>query len=82
MPHLAPRLHFIRAFWLKFSVLFVAGDKDPWEKVEWGRAFEEYPSVEEFVELPGVGHCPMDENPGLVNPLMLRFVQRHLKSRS
>ena len=58
--------------------MVVEGDKDPWEKVEWGRALKDYLSVEEFVELPGVGHCPMDENPGLVNPLILGFIQRHL----
>ena len=55
----------------------VAGDKDPWEKVEWGRKFQDYPTVEEYVELPGVGHCPMDEAPHLVNPRILSFVERH-----
>ncbi len=25
----------------------------------------------------GVGHCPMDEAPGLVNPKILAFVERH-----
>lgn len=42
-------------------------------------AAQEYASVEEYVELPGVGHCPMDEAPDLVNPLVLSFVQRHGK---
>ena len=32
---------------------------------------------QEFVSLPGVGHCPQDEAPHLVNPLILEFVQRH-----
>lgn len=54
-----------------------AGDKDPWEKVEWGREFRKYETVEEFIELPGVGHCPMDEAPDVVNPRMLDFIQRH-----
>ncbi|GMH33458.1 hypothetical protein BSKO_01292 [Bryopsis sp. KO-2023] len=53
------------------------GQGDPWEKVEWGREFEQYSSVEEFVELPGVGHCPHDEAPHIVNPLIERFVIRH-----
>ena len=35
--------------------------------------------VEEFEVLPGVGHCPQDEAPELVNPLTLRFVRRHHK---
>jgi pimeloyl-ACP methyl ester carboxylesterase len=49
------------------------------EKVEWGRDFAKgtYTAVEEFVELPGVGHCPQDERPDLVNPIILQWVQRH-----
>ena len=47
-------------------------------QVEWGREFKKYDTVEEFVELPGVGHCPMDEAPEVVNPKMLAFVNRHL----
>ncbi|PSC67131.1 chloroplastic isoform X2, partial [Micractinium conductrix] len=52
------------------------GEEDPWEKIEWGREFAKYPSVQEFVSLPGVGHCPQDEAPHLVNPLILDFVRR------
>lgn len=39
----------------------VWGAADPWEKVEWGRHFcpANYPSIQEYIELPGVGHCPM-----------------------
>lgn len=57
------------------SVLW--GAEDPWEKVEWGRGFATYPAVEEFVELPGAGHCPMCERPDLVNPLITAWVGRH-----
>lgn len=42
----------------RVPVSVVWGGADPWEKVEWGREFVKYPAVEEFVELPGVGHCP------------------------
>jgi pimeloyl-ACP methyl ester carboxylesterase len=28
-----------------------------------------------LTELPGVGHCPMDEAPELVNPLLMEFVE-------
>ncbi|CAG9464986.1 unnamed protein product [Pedinophyceae sp. YPF-701] len=55
----------------------VWGDKDPWEKVEWGREFEAYPTVKEYIELPGVGHCPQDERPDLVNPVLLDFVGKY-----
>lgn len=53
------------------------GEKDPWEKIEWGREFCKYPAVEEFISLPGIGHCPQDEAPDTVNPLILQWVQRH-----
>lgn len=63
-------------------VSVVWGDADPWEKIEWGREFlsSKYPAVEEFVSLPNVGHCPQDERPDLVNPLIARFVDRHASS--
>ena len=45
--------------------------------MEWGREFKKYDTVEEFIELPGVGHCPHDEAPDLVNPRILEFVHKH-----
>lgn len=39
-------------------VSMVWGEEDPWERIEWGRALARHHSVEEFVSLPGVGHCP------------------------
>ena len=30
-----------------------AGAEDPWEKVEWGRKLQHYPTVEEFRTFPG-----------------------------
>lgn len=34
------------------------GDKDPWEPLELGKAYADFDTVEEFVVLPNVGHCP------------------------
>lgn len=51
------------------------GQADPWEVVREGRAYGEFECVDKFVELPGVGHCPMDEAPDLVNPLLMEFVE-------
>eukprot|EP00878_Enallax_costatus_P002483 GHUV01002663.1.p1 GENE.GHUV01002663.1~~GHUV01002663.1.p1 ORF type:complete len:406 (+),score=72.01 GHUV01002663.1:129-1220(+) len=51
------------------------GADDPWEDMKEGRRlFAHWPCVTEFVELPGVGHCPQDEAPHLVNPLIEAFV--------
>jgi len=50
------------------------GRADPWEIVAEGRKYGEFECVDRFVELPGVGHCPMDEAPDLINPLLMEFV--------
>ncbi|CAN0927309.1 Pheophytinase, chloroplastic, partial [Linum grandiflorum] len=43
---------------VKCPVLIGWGDKDPWEPIELGRAYGNFDTVEEFVVLPDVGHCP------------------------
>ncbi|CAA6659080.1 unnamed protein product [Spirodela intermedia] len=64
---------------VKCPVLVAWGDKDPWEPIDLGRAYGDFDTVEDFVVLPDVGHCPQDEAPELVNPLVESFVRRHLK---
>lgn len=67
---------------LQCPVLVVWGDKDPWEPIELGRAYGNFDTVEDFVVLPDVGHCPQDEAPHLVNPIVESFVARHESSRA
>nr|GFA33207.1 pheophytinase, chloroplastic isoform X2 [Tanacetum cinerariifolium] len=67
----------VRNILCQCPVLVVWGDKDPWEPIELGRAYGNFDSVEDFVALPGVGHCPQDEAPHLVNPLVESFAARH-----
>ncbi|BBH05314.1 alpha/beta-Hydrolases superfamily protein [Prunus dulcis] len=43
---------------VKCPVLIGWGEKDPWEPIELGRAYGKFDSVEDFVVLPNVGHCP------------------------
>lgn len=43
---------------LQCPVLIAWGDKDPWEPIELGRAYGNFDSVEDFIVLPNVGHCP------------------------
>ncbi|KAM4084537.1 hypothetical protein ACB094_08G139900 [Castanea mollissima] len=62
---------------VKCPILIAWGDKDPWEPLELGRNYENFDSVEDFIVLPNVGHCPQDEAPHLVNPLVESFVARH-----
>ncbi|CAL5428679.1 unnamed protein product [Camellia sinensis] len=62
---------------VKCPVLIAWGDKDPWEPIELGRAYDKFDSVEDFIVLPNVGHCPQDEAPHLVNQIVESFVARH-----
>ena len=51
------------------------GEQDPWENPAEARAWaERYACVAELVVLPGVGHCPHDEAPELVNPILQRWI--------
>jgi pimeloyl-ACP methyl ester carboxylesterase len=67
---------------LACPVLCLWGAEDPWEPIELGRAFTEYPAVTEFIALDGVGHCPQDEAPEQVNPILTRWIAQQLDSQS
>jgi pimeloyl-ACP methyl ester carboxylesterase len=56
---------------LTCPVAFLWGEVDPWEPIDLGRELAKFPCVRAFIPLPGVGHCPQDEAPDLVNPLLL-----------
>jgi pimeloyl-ACP methyl ester carboxylesterase len=59
---------------LQCPVWIIWGQDDPWEPVVLGRSFTTYAAVRAMEELPGVGHCPQDEAPELVNPLVLGWL--------
>jgi pimeloyl-ACP methyl ester carboxylesterase len=63
---------------LSCPVLCLWGEQDPWEPIGLGRAYGNFPAVTEFIALPGVGHCPQDEAPELVNPLIQRWVAQQM----
>ena len=58
-------------------VLILWGTEDPWEPIALGRELANYPAVEDFIPLLGVGHCPQDEAPELVNPLLENWLNKH-----
>ncbi|MEL6352177.1 MAG: alpha/beta fold hydrolase [Cyanobacteria bacterium J06627_28] len=59
---------------LRCPALIIWGKADPWEPIEQARAYADYPAVEDFIELDGVGHCPQDEAPELVNPILAQWI--------
>lgn len=66
---LLPQLH--------CPVLVIWGEADPWEPIAQGRELANYPTVEDFIVLPDVGHCPQDEAPELINPLLRDWAHKH-----
>ncbi len=62
---------------LSCPALILWGTEDPWEPIELGRKFAEYDAVEEFIPLEGLGHCPQDEAPEVVNPILQDWILAH-----
>lgn len=61
---------------LDTPVTMIWGLRDPWEPIEEARRWSRFPCVQELLELPGLGHCPHDEGPEQVNPLLLAALRR------
>lgn len=59
---------------LPCPALVIWGAADPWEPIALGREFAKFPAVQQFIELPGVGHCPQDEAPDQVNPILQNWI--------
>ncbi|MBD2020608.1 alpha/beta fold hydrolase [Leptolyngbya sp. FACHB-36] len=59
---------------LPCPAIILWGDKDPWEPIDLGRDLANFPQVQKFIPLEGVGHCPQDEAPELVNPILLDWI--------
>ena len=66
--HLAPNL----MEQLSLPVHLIWGERDPWEPLPEARRWAEtLTCVQSLHVIPGAGHCPHDETPELVNPLLL-----------
>lgn len=61
---------------LPCPTLILWGSADPWEPIELGRKFQQFAAVEQFIPLDGVGHCPQDEAPELVNAIVLDWIMQ------
>lgn len=59
---------------LPCPAIILWGTEDPWEPIDLGRQLANYPSVQKFIPIEGVGHCPQDEAPELVNPILQDWI--------
>jgi len=60
---------------LRQPVWVSLGVEDPWTPVPRITALDRFGSVKKVDLLPDCGHCPHDERPDLVNPLIQDFLQ-------
>ena len=63
---------------LKCPTILLWGTDDPWEPVTMGKELAKISTVERFIPLEGLGHCPQDEAPEIVNPILLEWINDHL----
>ena len=71
--HLAPQL----MEQLRVPVDLIWGEQDPWEPLPEAQHWaEQLPCVRSISVITGAGHCPHDEAPDQVNPVLIR----HLKA--
>ena len=68
--HLAPEL----LERLTTPVRVIWGEADPWEPVEQAQRWTAFESVRELKTVPGLGHCPHDEAPDQINPILLNML--------
>jgi pimeloyl-ACP methyl ester carboxylesterase len=61
---------------LTTPVEMIWGQNDPWEPIEEARKWCNFDCVERLDEIEGLGHCPHDEAPELVNPLLIGALGR------
>jgi len=60
---------------LRAPVWVCWGQEDPWTPSRRVEALSRFAAVKRVIGLPGVGHCPHDEAPELVNPVIVEFVK-------
>jgi pimeloyl-ACP methyl ester carboxylesterase len=59
---------------LPCPAIILWGTEDPWEPFILAQELAKFPQVEKFIPIEGVGHCPQDEAPELVNPILQDWI--------
>lgn len=59
---------------IQTPVKMIWGEADPWEPLSQAQQWTRYASVRELAIIPSLGHCPHDEGPEQVNPVLQRML--------
>jgi pimeloyl-ACP methyl ester carboxylesterase len=68
---------------LQHPLLVLWGENDPWTPIQGAAIYQEIAdrsSQVEFKAIAQAGHCPHDEKPAIVNPLIIDWLERQLSS--
>ena len=61
---------------LPVTVRMIWGSRDPWESTQEAQRWtREFSSIRELKVVEGLGHCPHDEAPEKVNPILLEWLE-------
>lgn len=64
---------------LQTPVHMTWGEKDPWEPVSEAQRWVRYGCVRSLEVVPELGHCPHDEGPEQINPILLKALAKEAK---
>ena len=57
-------------------VYLICGEKDPWEPIKEAKKwFDTFECIKSLDIIPDAGHCPHDEMPEKVNPILEKIIQ-------
>jgi pimeloyl-ACP methyl ester carboxylesterase len=62
-------------------ILVLWGESDPWTPIKGAKVFREMANQKDIqvIPIPNTGHCPHDENPRVLNPLVLEWLGKFPK---
>lgn len=61
-------------------LLVIWGESDPWTPIKGAKIYQDLADLGEsveFISVPNTGHCPHDERPDIVNPIILDWLNKH-----
>lgn len=63
---------------IQVPLLVLWGEADPWTPIAGAQVYQQMTETHDvqFVGIPNTGHCPHDERPEVVNPLILNWLEK------